>query len=297
MGSYINPDEIQHFLSRYRRSAVDDDQEPYFGYANQPRGYQPAAAGNGVLEDTSSSEFDDWRSEVTMTSTVKSPAYTVSTGRSAARSSVFSQDDSRSLVGPSSAPSSAPSVGVPQMTWMQQFGNPVAPPPVAHQILWCEFSGLMGCQATFGLDEENRWIEHHAAHLNGLFPQRLICWFCDDFKFVAENPTDGHANFVQRMQHVRDHIWEDHRLTSGNNRPDFDMVQHLYACGLLSEERYDWAMSFDESPYPLPGSHSHPSLAQGPKKTIIIEREKGRAHDLAKEKRELRRKKERKVRR
>jgi hypothetical protein len=240
MAHNINPDEIQHFLQHYRRREDVDDQDRYFGYVNKPRWY-PVVAGNGVLNGTDSSEFDDGRTEVTTTSTVRSPTYTISTARTAAQSSICSRDDGRSSVW--TAPSSAPSVGVPQMTWIQQFGNPVPPPPRPHQILWCEFSGLMGCQAIFGLDDEDGWIEHHAWHLNNPFPQRLMCWFCDDFKFVAENPADRHDNFVQRMQHVRGHILEEDRLTSEDIRPDFHMVQHLYACRLISKEKYDWAMS------------------------------------------------------
>ncbi|KAK4242082.1 hypothetical protein C8A03DRAFT_11636 [Achaetomium macrosporum] len=284
MGSNINPDEIQDFLRGYRNPAYGSGQVPYFGYADEPRWYPPVT-GDEVPDDVSSSQFqfDDARTEYT-TSTVKSPAYTVNTRRSAATSSIFSRDDGLSSVGRHSAPS----VGAPQMTWMQQFGNPVTAPPRAHQILWCEFSGLMGCQTIFGLDDEAGWIEHHAAHLNDLFPQRLMCWFCDDVKFVAEKPADGLANFVQRMQHIRGHIWDDHSLTSERTRPDFHIIKHLYDNGLLSEERYNWAMAYDESPYQLPGSHSHPSPAQRPKKTTIIER--GQPHDLQKEKREQRRK-------
>jgi hypothetical protein len=173
--------------------------------------------------------------------------------------------------------SSAPSVGVPQMTFTQQFANPTVPAARQdRQILWCEFCELKGCNATFLLDDEAAWIQHHAQHLQDRFPRRLMCWFCDHVPFVAAHPSHRSHNFVLRMQHIREHIFSDDRLTSEDMRPDFHIVKHLYEHGLLDDAMFKHAMAYDETPEVYRLSDDGPTS-----------RAMGQFHDLEKERREL----------
>ncbi|KAK3898011.1 hypothetical protein C8A05DRAFT_19332 [Staphylotrichum tortipilum] len=95
------------------------------------------------------------------------------------------------------------------------------------KTLWCEFVELLDCHATFVLDNQDGWIQHHADHLQDTFPSEFCCWFCDGLTFEAPNPTDGHAAFMSRMEHIRQHIFDDPHLTIAQMRPDLNMVERL----------------------------------------------------------------------
>ena len=122
--------------------------------------------------------------------------------------------------------------------------------------LWCEFSGLLDCTATFPGDNEADWIQHHVDHFRGKYPSRLVCWFCDDhppFKVSAGakvSRDDREANFYLRMGHIKEHIYGDY-LTRDDMRPDFHMIRHMYKHGQLGESRFQVAMSYTELPRSL----------------------------------------------
>ncbi|KAK4107151.1 hypothetical protein N656DRAFT_720686 [Canariomyces notabilis] len=287
MGSNFDPDAIRVFLRDYRNGGSDDAESRYFGY-DTPRWAKPVI-GDALLDDKSYySDLDggaDGQSEYTTASTVTSRPYTM---RSNVSSSLFSTrsrrgNDRQSSVGQSSAPS----VGFARQTFEQQFAAGGGP-ATAWSSLWCEFSGLMNCPDTFRLDDERGWINHHVNHMGDTFPQQLWCWFCDHVPFVAAHPRDGFANFEQRMQHIREHILSDHRLTSDNMRPDFYVVEHLHRHGQLDDAMYNIAMVFDETPdaYRLQPDFAGPL---GPR-TAPPPRETGhwQYHDLDKERRKNR---------
>jgi hypothetical protein len=285
MGSGINPDDINNFLQRLHPTTYGYSQDPFFGSGNDPRWAPPVMDSDLLSEADYYLEYDDAQSEYRIAST-PTVASRASTMRSAAPSSVFSRSraDTASSVGQSSAPSRGgprvPFAGLP---------NPSTGPRRSDEILWCEFARLKNCRATFPLDEEAAWIQHHVDHLRDLFPRQLMCWFCDHVPFVAQHPSHGFANFEERMLHVRGHIFDDPRFTIRAMRPDLHMVTHLYQNGLLSHERYKAAMEYDETPAAcrLPGSQSHSSSsAQAPLGyQTVVARERGQYHDLVREER------------
>ena len=280
----INADEIQSFLQDYPSRTYSYGQSPYFDYGSDPR-WAPPVTSDLLLDDADYSQGDA-QSEYTTASTVTSRAYTM---RSNAPSSIFSR---RSQGASSAGQSSAPSVGVPHQTFLQQFGGPAGHGP-AHSDgeLWCEFSALKNCHATFRLDDEAGWIQHHVRHLEDNFPRQLMCWFCDHVPFVANRQAEALANFEERMQHIKEHIFGDHRLTSDDTRPDFHVVKHLYRHGLLDDAMYNRAMAYDETPaaYRLPGSHSSSSASPlGPQQAPPPQDMRQYYHELERERREHR---------
>ncbi|KAL2021557.1 hypothetical protein VTK56DRAFT_7056 [Thermocarpiscus australiensis] len=289
MASDVNADEIEVFLSQYRDTDNEYAQLPNFDHGYDPR-WAPPVTNSDLLDDANYPHVDA-QSEYTTTSRATSRAYTA---KSAAPSSIFSslrsRDDGRSSVGQSSAPS----VGFAGPTFEQQFvAGPAALQGADRSELWCEFSELKSCPARFRLDDEAGWIQHHIRHLRDRFPQQLMCWFCDHVRFIAEHPAEGFATFELRMQHIRGHILDDHRLSSEVMRPDFYVVEHLYQRGMLSESMYRHAMSFDETPeaYRLPGSYTYSSSSPSPWPLgqPSAPREKGECYDLEKENRAQRR--------
>ncbi|KAK4252037.1 hypothetical protein C7999DRAFT_27276 [Corynascus novoguineensis] len=225
----------------------------------------------------SQDDFDDSLSEDTATSTDKSQTYTT-------RSALFS-DASRSkstlTTAPDDIPHFQPSIVGLHLYHPQNHGS------VSHgQTLWCEFVELLGCTATFRLDEEVEWIQHHEDHLGNNFPRKLMCWFCDFVPFNAQHPKEAFANFEVRMQHIRGHILDDHRLTSEYMRPDFHLIQHLYRKRRLRQDRYRQAMGYSELPeeFQIPGDHPQSHRALGQRPEVYVD-------DLAKEDRRRRREK------
>ncbi|KAL2131254.1 hypothetical protein VTI74DRAFT_2381 [Chaetomium olivicolor] len=282
MAANVDPDEIRGFIREYRTQAY---QCLYFDYGNEPR-WSPQVTGVEALEDGKCSSYDDGRSAYT-TSTMTSRAHTA---RSASPSSVFSrQTDDRSSLGGHTAPS----VGTPPLPFIEPFGVPGHTPMLPGQILWCEFSQLLHCPATFRLDDIAGWIQHHIDHLGGRFPREFMCWFCDYYPFVATQPGERPMNFERRMQHVRNHIFDDYRLTYEDTRPDFFLIAHLHANGLLDDDTYSHAMSYNEAPavYQCPGTHSNssPSSSRPLGHRSAASRECGQYYDLEKERRAERR--------
>ncbi|RKU47534.1 hypothetical protein DL546_005618 [Coniochaeta pulveracea] len=120
-----------------------------------------------------------------------------------------------------------------------------------HNVLWCELRDLCGCPAEFSIADTDLWIEHHRVdHLGDRFPSRLVCWFCDHVPFVAAHKRDRYSNFVNRMQHIRQHIWDEYKVPD-DMRPDYLMITHLRELGIISKDVYDTAMGYSELPASL----------------------------------------------
>ncbi|EAQ83986.1 hypothetical protein CHGG_10390 [Chaetomium globosum CBS 148.51] len=296
MGANVNPAEIYQLIgARRRRRAYLDSQAPFANYGNQPRWASSLTASNLLDEDdeseygTNYAQYDhpqhhDDQYEYATASTVTSETSTMT---SAASRSGFSSRHSRRDTTHITTPTERPDN--PLRTFLQQFPTPGAGPRSPGQTLWCEFFGLLECPATFGLDEEDEWIRHHVEHLENRFPQTLMCWFCDHVPFVAEDPRNAYANFVERMQHVRSHIVYDY-WTSASTRRDLHLVKHLHDDGVLNPDQFEVAMQYDETPEScrLTGDHSYPpsssSYQQPLGQSVRVE-----FHDLKKEERERRR--------
>ncbi|GAB1312959.1 hypothetical protein MFIFM68171_03169 [Madurella fahalii] len=289
MGSNVDTNDIMGFLQGYRNGEPDHGQGSYYGH-NDPRWAPPVTNANLLSTSGYYSDFDaahtDRQSEYTTASTVTSQTYTT-TMRSNASPSVFSAHTGWG--DGSVAQSSAPSVGHARQTFVQQFADGPAPGGARHDYLWCEFSELLNCPVTFRLDDERRWIAHHAEHLKDSYPQTLMCWFCDHVPFVAANSNDTAANFEERMLHIREHIFSDrYPLTSRDVRPDFHVVKHLHRLRVISDAMYKHAMAYDETPrsYRLPGTTSSSTRPLGqPSSVPPRNREVGEYYDLDKERR------------
>ncbi|KAK1596142.1 uncharacterized protein LY79DRAFT_679942 [Colletotrichum navitas] len=118
------------------------------------------------------------------------------------------------------------------------------------RMLHCEFQPWTGCGEQFQLDEVDAWIRHtDYEHLQGNFPTKCICWFCDDFVFSTQHCTDARYNFTNRMKHIADHILDGDRFEQ--RRPDFHYLDHVYKAGKVSRQAFEWAKDANEGPRPL----------------------------------------------
>ncbi|EGO56311.1 hypothetical protein NEUTE1DRAFT_101587 [Neurospora tetrasperma FGSC 2508] len=166
-----------------------------------------------------------------------------------------SRRSSTDLTVPTRAPDHSPWVGI---------NEPSGPEPDSHE-LWCEFCGILNCDEEFHIGEENLWIDHHLHHLSHQLPSRLVCWFCNDYDFTVDeraDRTERQQNFLRRMWHIREHIFDDPRLTWERMRPDFFMAAHLYRLGRIGDEVYEDIRNYTELPPQLripgtPGSVSY----------------------------------------
>lgn len=135
--------------------------------------------------------------------------------------------------------------------------NPPIPPEAAAHPLWCELCVTGNCPATFPIDQTREWIQHHCDHLADRYPARLVCWFCDHvpFKATGRSPGERYANFLDRMEHIREHIADDHR-TVDDMRPDFSMINHLADHRIIEDSMRRVALGYSELPEALrlPGS-------------------------------------------
>ncbi|KAK3493294.1 hypothetical protein B0T13DRAFT_47777 [Neurospora crassa] len=164
----------------------------------------------------------------------------------------------------SSTDLTAPTRGPDQSPWVGINGPSGGPDPDAHE-LWCEFCGILNCDEEFHISEGNLWINHHLHHLSHHLPSKLICWFCNDFEFTVDERADKaerQQNFLRRMWHIRDHIFDDPRLTLESMRPDFWMAAHLHRLGKIGDEVYEDIRNYTELPPQLripgtPGSVSY----------------------------------------
>ncbi|EFQ30088.1 hypothetical protein CGRA01v4_01008 [Colletotrichum graminicola] len=124
------------------------------------------------------------------------------------------------------------------------------------QMLHCEFQPWTGCREQFQLDEVDAWIRHtDYEHLQGNFPTKCICWFCDDFVFSTQHCTEARHNFTNRMKHIADHILDGDRFEQ--RRPDFHYLDHVYKTGKVSRQAFEWAKDANEGPRPLEGVHPY----------------------------------------
>ncbi|SPO01898.1 uncharacterized protein DNG_04571 [Cephalotrichum gorgonifer] len=105
----------------------------------------------------------------------------------------------------------------------------------------CEFARYTGCTATFDVWTEcESWIHHELeAHLGGEPPAACLCWFCDDFKFIADQTHGGDVgeNFHSRMIHIASHFQDG--ADARRIRPDFFFLDHLWDRGLISRDVFD----------------------------------------------------------
>ena len=277
----FDPADIEDFLERYHSRTYGCSQESYPDYcAQEPRRappWAPSVTGHDLLDEAEYSHYaddprygyspdddhdhdhDDAQSAYTTASTVT----TTRSGTNQSAPSIFSTrtySTTRSTVPSLRSNNNHPNHH--HLPFHQQFAHNTTPSARPDQILWCEFSPFTTCTATFSLADEAGWIAHHAQHLRETFPAQLMCWFCDHVLSVDVRGADGggggggYANFVERMQHVRGHIMEDHRLGAGQMRRDFHVVEHVWARGGLSVEGYRKAMAYDETPeaFRLPGT-------------------------------------------
>jgi hypothetical protein len=306
-----NTADIVDFLERHTRTymVAGYSQEPYPDYyAHEPRSAQPwtpPLAGHGLLDEAQYPHYadhsqygygladDDHDDDDAQSAYTTAP--TVTTTHSTNRSAPSNFSTRTYATTPSTAPSLRNNNIPPHhLPFHQQFAHHHPHPPARPgQLLGCEFAPLTGCPATFSLanEDEAAWITHHAQHhLHDSFPALLMCWFCDHVPFVADG-GGGYANLVVRMQHVREHILGDHRLTARDMRQDFHVVKHVWSGGRLSEREYRAAMEYDETPevFRLPGTTGGRRGEGGLRRVEKGERERAQYYDLDKEKRRLER--------
>ncbi|KAH6621370.1 hypothetical protein B0J18DRAFT_411132 [Chaetomium sp. MPI-SDFR-AT-0129] len=267
-------EDIQNFLVTY------NTETPY-GYSQPP--YPAQYSGEYYTEGSYAESEYTAGPQYTAAPTVTSEATTMqsTTPRSCFGGSCVSRPSTH-MTTPDDVVVAPPSVVGLHYTFQDQgAGGSLAP----NQVLWCEHSRLLGCPQVFRLDEEHEWIEHHLDHFGGNPPQNVICWFCDTIAFASENPRDASANFRDRMEHIRGHIFHDH-YTSEFMRVDFHVVQHLYALGRLGSEAYQHAMLINETPdrFRLPSERSGSSSSSSSNQPSS-QRIRGYAHDLDKERR------------
>ncbi|KAK4456427.1 hypothetical protein QBC42DRAFT_61437 [Cladorrhinum samala] len=246
----LDPNNIHQFLSSFRQTARGGHGQAYFNTSRS------AGSVSSDLSELDNFHYPQTKTSAGYTASSRAPSV-ASTMPSSHAASVFS----RNSRGNKSIASSAPSRG-PRRQPAEQFFNRTAPQPDSrpghNYTLWCEFGDLVGCRATFRLDQETAWVDHHLEHLQDHCPTQLVCWFCDGGQFTANDAAGAYATFRERMEHIRQHIMQEPMLAVGNMRPDFNLVQHIRQSGLLPESMYQHAIKYDELPdqYRLPVSSS-----------------------------------------
>ncbi|CAJ2514243.1 Uu.00g023620.m01.CDS01 [Anthostomella pinea] len=129
--------------------------------------------------------------------------------------------------------------------------HPVPVQTEAYHRLPCEFVGLASCDYSFDYDDTAVWIEHTIqVHLSDELPNKVLCWFCDEYSFDASHPDiegNRRTNFYQRIRHIRDHFLNEGK-TVEQIRPDFHMLEHLNRHGLITKAAYTKARRYCEVP-------------------------------------------------
>lgn len=230
------------------------------------------------------------------TAAYRTPSMYSSDASSVARS-IFTRASARTSAGVSSQP--------PPQAHITNFNQTLAAltaadyasidhaPPIAQatgsHLLWCELCVLGDCPATFRIDQTNEWIEHHCHHLKDQFPPRAVCWFCDHIDFVAAGRSvgDRRANFIDRMEHIREHIAGEY-LTTDRMRPDFRMINHLAEMGVIDKAMRDHAHAYSEVPAALRWPGSGADGGAQPYQPPRREPGPGLAYDLDRERRHQR---------
>jgi hypothetical protein len=143
----------------------------------------------------------------------------------------------------------------------------------------CEFE-FTGCSLKFHPSQFEAWIAHTASHFSGNLPPKSICTFCDDEDTCFEDEHDLVSNWRKRMLHIGAHM---QNFTPHNQRrPDYFILEYMWANGLVSVEDYSDAMSYSERP------HCSHLVPLGHETSDMILKKEGnlrQVHDLAKEKR------------
>ncbi|KAK0635000.1 hypothetical protein B0T17DRAFT_586643 [Bombardia bombarda] len=295
----VDPDDVFGFLrsNGYNAAAYDDGPRVFLeGYNNAPRQPPPLMYDlQSMTDDRDIASISGSHYTTNTAATTRSHA-TRST-KSKKPDSVFSRSSSYCTYGGASSVQSSvvPPLVAPHRSFVQQFNSDTAtgslpPAPNSHPSfeLWCEFCELQNCNATFRGDDEAGWMQHHADHLGGVFPESFMCWFCDDhISFVAHKPAERREKFEDRMGHIRGHIFDEYK-TREDMRPDFHVIEVMGQQHLLDEDTFRYAMHYTELPRPLrlpgdnPGARPLGRPAQQPQ-------ERGQYHDLEKERRHHRR--------
>lgn len=123
----------------------------------------------------------------------------------------------------------------------------------APRIYPCDFWGYTNCLHRFRLGEDCHWFAHTAVHLGHKFPKTSVCWFCDKvFHSDSEDQAVLKMVFRQRMDHIGRHLVAQHyRQEEGQSiRPDFFLLEHLLAHGLVPESARANAETYSEIPLP-----------------------------------------------
>jgi hypothetical protein len=110
----------------------------------------------------------------------------------------------------------------------------------------CEFDAI-GCTLRFHPTEFEAWIAHTASHFIGKLPPKAMCIFCDDDNSTFEDQNDLHLNWRNRMLHIGGHLQNFIRTESV--RPDYFVLDHMRANGLVTAEDYNHAMNYTERPH------------------------------------------------
>ncbi|KAK3954655.1 hypothetical protein QBC32DRAFT_76513 [Pseudoneurospora amorphoporcata] len=234
------------------------------GYSHQEYRY------NDFDDDHASSSFEDSTPRSSSHHYYDTDSVADSANSSYAPSTAYSMRSASTAI-------TVPPRGLDRPTLEQQLNQGPQGPHNQGGDLWCELRVVAGCGATFHLNEESAWINHHLMHLNNTLPSTVVCWFCDDYPFSVNErapPADRQRNFVDRMRHIHGHIQEDESLTIESMRPDFNMADHMYQSRLIDEHMWRAYKSYTEVPPPMripgtPGSvsynrHQHGQSQRGP---------------------------------
>jgi hypothetical protein len=152
---------------------------------------------------------------------------------------------------------------------------------VSTRDLPCECT-FAGCYVRFHIEDVEDWIRHSISHFGAFGPPKFgICTFCDTAKF--DNMIDPHANWTDRMMHIRDHFVDGPR--EGHPRPDFHLIKYLYAHRLMSKDDFEQGMGYTERPQ---CDNLVPHGYQTDEMKKRYERSLEGRHDLNREKREMR---------
>jgi hypothetical protein len=175
----------------------------------------------------------------------------VPTDSTASSRSRYSVNYSQSTI--SSLPSTLPSLA----TTTQAAPPPWQPPTLNQQlsttpynygyVLPCEFDTIGWCTLSFHPTQFEEWITHTASHFNGKLPPKAVCIFCDDSHSIFDDQNDLQLNWRKRMIHIGGHL-QDFKSTE-SARPDYFVLDHMRAHGLVSAEDYNHAMTYTERPH------------------------------------------------
>jgi hypothetical protein len=112
----------------------------------------------------------------------------------------------------------------------------------------CEF-GFIGCNLRFHPEHSEAWIDHTISHFSpGISPPlKSICIFCDTEFDCTASPLDARSIWRDRMLHISSHF--EARVPSNYPRPDFFVIEHMHANGLISLADYTEAREYTERPH------------------------------------------------